>query len=76
MWGVWMGGGVDGRMGYYGSLGKSMHCVSCLSHTYTDTTPQERINRHDIDQRKTNIGLLRVRMPFCRHALSVRWVVL
>ena len=32
-------------------------------------------NRHDIDQKRNNIWLLRVGMPFCRHALIVRWVV-
>ena len=37
---------------------------------------RECINRHYIDQKRNNIGLLRVRMPFCRKALSVRWVVL
>jgi hypothetical protein len=37
---------------------------------------RECINGHDIDQKRNNIGLLRVGMLFHRHALSVRWVVL
>ena len=37
---------------------------------------RECINGHDIDQKRNNIGLLRVGMPFCRHVPTVRWVVL
>ena len=36
----------------------------CVNRTWT---------RHDIDQKRNNIGLLRVEMLFRRHALSVRW---
>ena len=37
---------------------------------------RECINQHDIDQKRNNIGLLRVGMPFCRHDHGLLTLVL
>ena len=52
-----MSGGV-------GDVGSGGECVCITLHV---------MSCRGIDQKRNNIGLLRVGMPFCRHVPTVRW---